>query len=236
MHLGVTDASERLGLTPRRVRALIGAGALPAQKVGSVYVLDERDVDAFAERDRPHHTRSMSPRIAWSAAALLDGVTPTWVRADELSRLRARLARSTTHTGTWRAQMARAAARRERFRAGPEQTAELLAHPLTVRTGRSATNLATDALVGTVGASVWVTDRELAEQLRRDLGLLRSSTGNVTIAIPAAPNLPTLGADGVNAFRLVVATDLLAEDEPRADAAGAALLETVTDELARQRS
>ncbi|MFE5309500.1 helix-turn-helix domain-containing protein [Isoptericola sp. NPDC056605] len=226
--MAVADVARDLGVTDRRVRSLIKAGALPAEKVGGVYVLSERDVDAFARRYRPKHVRAMSPRIAWAAAALGDGVRPTWLRADELSRLRARLSSEAAPTGAWRAQLAAAGAR-ARFRAGPAQVDALLDSPHTVRTGASATNVVGDRLTGAPGADVWVANADVAIELTRGLGLLRSSAGNVTISVPGA-DVDRISADGRNAFRLIVARDLMLEDDPRARAAGEDLILHVEQE------
>ncbi len=53
----VNDAAARLGITPARVRALITAGALKAERIGKpprgVYIIEEADLEAFARLDRP---------------------------------------------------------------------------------------------------------------------------------------------------------------------------------------
>jgi len=225
----VSQVAARTGLSSRRVRALIAGGALAATKVGAGYVLDEREVDDFVRRVRPAHTRPMAPRTAWAAAALLDGVSPTWLRADERSRLRARLGTSTIPSA-WRTWSTHLAAERLWLRGSAEQVEAVLADASTVRSGRSATNLVTDPLVGPLGAVVWVRSSADADRLRRGLGLLRSAAGNVMVNVPPAIGLPALGPDGVNAFRLVVARDLLDEGGPRATAAGEALVRAVSDE------
>lgn len=226
--LTVTEAAARTGLSTRRVRALITAGRLRATKVGAAYVLDERDLDDFLRHERPSHIRALSPRIAWAAAALLDGVQPTWLRADERSRLRSRLASAGAAPGTWHAWTARLAQTHATFRASPAQVDAVLTASTTVRSGRSASNLVTDPLVGTVSATVWTHTLEDIDHLRRGLGLLRSPAGNVTISAPPQFGLPALGADGHNAFRLVVARDLLSDSDPRAVFAGTALLSAMT--------
>lgn len=48
----VTEAATRLGVTPRRVQALIAAGKLPATRFGSAWQIDPRDLDRPAIRDR----------------------------------------------------------------------------------------------------------------------------------------------------------------------------------------
>lgn len=220
----VAEAAARMGLSDRRVRALIGAGALPATKVGAAYVLDERALDDFLRHERPAHVRALSPRIGWAAAALLDGVRPAWLRGDELSRLRSRLSSAGLSPGVWRAWTANLAAQRLTFRASAHQIEAVLTDRATVRSGRSASNLVTDPLVGPVGAVVWVPTLDDAERLRLGLGLLRTAPGNLTLSVPPAIEMPALGADGENAFRLVVAGDLLSDNEPRATSAGTALL------------
>ena len=44
------EAAERLGVTVRRVQALIAAGKLPAQKFGRDYMIDEKDLKLVADR------------------------------------------------------------------------------------------------------------------------------------------------------------------------------------------
>lgn len=48
--LSATEAAERLGVTANRVRALIVAGRLPAQKIGRDYVIQEKDLALVADR------------------------------------------------------------------------------------------------------------------------------------------------------------------------------------------
>lgn len=226
--LSVTETATRTGLSTRRVRALISGGVLRATKVGAAYVVDDRDLDDFLRRERPAHTRAFSPRVAWAAAALLDGAQAGWLRADERSRLRSRLTSTGAAPGTWQAWTARLAQTRTTFRASPAQVEAVLSAPSTVRSGRSASNLVTDPLVGLASATVWTRTLDDVDHLRRHLGLLRSDAGNVTISTPPPIGLTALGTDGHNAFRLVVAHDLLTEDDPRSTSAGTALLNAIT--------
>ena len=48
--LGTRDAATRLGITPRRVVALIRAGRLPATRVGRSWVIREADLALVKER------------------------------------------------------------------------------------------------------------------------------------------------------------------------------------------
>ncbi len=48
--LTTKQAAEKLGITPRRVQALIEAGRLPAQKFGRDYMIREKDLRLVKER------------------------------------------------------------------------------------------------------------------------------------------------------------------------------------------
>ena len=48
--LTTKQAAERLGITPRRVQALIEAGRLPAQKFGRDYMINEKDLKLVKDR------------------------------------------------------------------------------------------------------------------------------------------------------------------------------------------
>jgi excisionase family DNA binding protein len=50
--LTTNEASARLGVTRRRVLALITAGRLPAQKHGRDWQIDENDLAVFAAKPR----------------------------------------------------------------------------------------------------------------------------------------------------------------------------------------
>jgi excisionase family DNA binding protein len=57
-YLTTKQAAERLGITPRRVQALIEAERLPAQKFGRDYMIREKDLKLVEERKagRPRKT------------------------------------------------------------------------------------------------------------------------------------------------------------------------------------
>jgi excisionase family DNA binding protein len=48
--LTTKQVAERLGITPRRVQALVTAGRLPAQKIGRDYLIKEADLKLVAVR------------------------------------------------------------------------------------------------------------------------------------------------------------------------------------------
>ncbi len=52
------EAAEKLGLSIRRVQALITSGRLPAQKIGNSYVVSEKDLELVKERNPGRPTKS----------------------------------------------------------------------------------------------------------------------------------------------------------------------------------
>lgn len=51
--VGTREAAKRLNLTTVRVGAMIRAGQLRAQRIGRDWLIDEKDLEAFAKRPRP---------------------------------------------------------------------------------------------------------------------------------------------------------------------------------------
>ena len=58
--LTTQEAAERLGISAIRVRQLIGAGRLPAEKFGRDYMIKEEDLELVADRKpgRPPKART----------------------------------------------------------------------------------------------------------------------------------------------------------------------------------
>ena len=48
--ISTKEAAEKLGLSLRRVQALITVGRLPAQKIGNSYVVKEKDLELVMVR------------------------------------------------------------------------------------------------------------------------------------------------------------------------------------------
>jgi excisionase family DNA binding protein len=48
--LSVTEAAKELGISGRRVHALISDGRLPAEKIGSQYVIKKADLEKVKKR------------------------------------------------------------------------------------------------------------------------------------------------------------------------------------------
>ena len=62
--IDTTEAARRLNVTPTRVRAMINSGRLKATKVGIVWMIDPKDLDAVKERKvgRPRKARKTVKR------------------------------------------------------------------------------------------------------------------------------------------------------------------------------
>lgn len=85
--LSVPDVARDLGVSERRVRALIDAGRLPAGRIGRNWVVDGRAVNRFLQGDR-RDGRPLSHSNAWALLALLAGERPSSLPSDAVSRLR----------------------------------------------------------------------------------------------------------------------------------------------------
>jgi excisionase family DNA binding protein len=57
--ISVTEAAKRLNVTPTRIRAMISSGRLKATKVGNVWVISPKDLEAVKDRKvgRPRKAR-----------------------------------------------------------------------------------------------------------------------------------------------------------------------------------
>jgi excisionase family DNA binding protein len=67
--ISTAEAAKRLGVTANRVRALIEAKRLKATKVGNVWLIDPKDLDAVKDRKvgRPRKARTAMKRRGRSA-------------------------------------------------------------------------------------------------------------------------------------------------------------------------
>ena len=60
--ISTTEAARRLNVSPSRIRAMIGSGRLKAMKVGKVWLIDPKNLDAVKDRKvgRPRKVRKTS--------------------------------------------------------------------------------------------------------------------------------------------------------------------------------
>jgi excisionase family DNA binding protein len=61
--LTTKEVAERLGVTVRRVQALIQAGRLPAQKVGRDFLIQEKDIKLIEDRKPGRPKASAAKRV-----------------------------------------------------------------------------------------------------------------------------------------------------------------------------
>jgi len=59
--LSVKEAAVELGVNRQRVQALITSGRLPAQKVGSYYIIRESDLELVRERKQGRPPKNRPP-------------------------------------------------------------------------------------------------------------------------------------------------------------------------------
>ncbi|WP_157603037.1 helix-turn-helix domain-containing protein [Rathayibacter sp. Leaf299] len=78
----VSEFAEREKVSPRRVRALIERGRLPARQVGGQWLIDQ------ASAHRPAPSRPLSARMRAGLLAVLSGEQPGVLSASENARLR----------------------------------------------------------------------------------------------------------------------------------------------------
>jgi excisionase family DNA binding protein len=89
--LSVTEAASVLGLSPARVRALVGGGLLPGTKVGGRWVVERSAVEARKRRSDPGG-RPFSSHNAWAVLVLASGEDVEGIDSSVRSRLRRALA------------------------------------------------------------------------------------------------------------------------------------------------
>ncbi len=82
----VREASQKIGVNPQRVRAMLGAGRLQGRKVGRAWLVSDPERVRRRPRGRP-----LSAASAWALLALLAGDVPNWVDPAVVSRLRRRI-------------------------------------------------------------------------------------------------------------------------------------------------
>jgi len=83
-----SEAADRLGIDPSRIRALASSGQVRAEKVANRWLLDVGDVERRIAHG-PQVGRPMEPRRAWALLFLLSGNDAPWVSGIERSKLRA---------------------------------------------------------------------------------------------------------------------------------------------------
>lgn len=223
--LTTADAATRLGVTETRVRALIAAGTLQAAQFAGRWVVDDASLESLAARQRPVGHRAMSPRVAWAAAAHLDGSFAHWVQGSQRSRLKRHL-HDHLDADTWLARLAHRAIETRDVRVHQEHAKRLIDDPRIRRSGTNSLLLVGDGLVG--GAehlNVWLGEDDLAD-VTAEYGLRRSSRPNLRVRVAPA-EVAQHWADRREVYRLIVAADLWDEGDARSRATAVELIESI---------
>jgi excisionase family DNA binding protein len=173
------EAARRLGVTPRRVYALVHENRLRAERIGERLLVDRNDVDArvggASAVGRPY-----SPRRAWAMLLLVAGEDPVGLDASTRSKLR-RLLRE---RDLWSIR-ARFADRAEvqRFRAHSSDLPRIEADPAGVRTGARHAAAAGLGLVAPDATLELYVDRNTAERLVKRYQLTPNPRPNVVLRV-----------------------------------------------------
>lgn len=231
MELTTHEAAGRLNVHPSRVRALIQAGALRARRVGSQWLIDAESLDRQASLIAGRATgRSMSQRIAWATAAVVDGMADGLV-ASERYRLRRRLADTDLSVETAQRWLSRRADVIARYRVGERDIADVVGHDDVVATGVSAA--ADYGLgLGTGGSGDAYVISRVRDRLVRDYSLIPSAKGNFTLrVVDQGWHLLTAAAreSRLVAPRLIVGVDLVEDADERTRSAGRRLISAALD-------
>lgn len=172
--LAVAEAAELLGVTARQVQHLAAQGDIHMVARG---VVDATSVERHLAVHATVHRRAWSEMTAWAAVALLDGVTPEWLGASQISRLKGRLR---SLPAAQLVERARGRARVTRYVGHSRGGTRLAAELITASRHAAATGLA-DA--GDVDG--YLAEGDVAALIRRH-GLRRDDEGRVTLRVTSA--------------------------------------------------
>lgn len=217
--LTVADAARRLGVSPSRVRAMIGAGQLDASKVGGRWLVDPATVERRMASDVPSG-RLLSPTNAWGLLWIAAGRTPGWLSPWALSRVRRRF-RDQGIVGL--VPLLRNRALERRFRAHPSDVERIAAEDSVIRTGISAAQEYDHGLVAPGQVEVYVRNQELQELTRSYF--LESDAARPNVVLRTVHGLWPFSQHSTVAPASVVGVDLMVSDDSRARREGRQLLE-----------
>ncbi len=214
--LSVEQAAEALGVSPRRVRALIGSKRVPAVRIGRSWALDPSQLRSNARRAG----RPIGADNAWALLAMHSGTDVPWVDVFSRSRLKRRLANR-----VWlekALQFSEPRSEVHRWRVLPSDLPKLRDYGL-VRSGLSAQIPGLDLVPRADELDGYVSAKALA-QIEKSLQPAKSSDDpNVVLRVPSQP---WILSQGQVAPAAVVAADLLGHPDSRVVRAARKLLQT----------
>lgn len=218
--MSVDQAARALGVSPRRVRALIRSKQVPAIRVGRNWALDRALLRAHRRR---RGGRPISADNAWALLALLCGAQAPWVDVFSRSRLKRRLLNRRGLEKALQWSEPRAAVYSWRFL--PSDLPKLREYGL-VRSGVAAQIPGLDILSMNNELDGYVSRRALSEIERRFQPAKSSDNPNVVLRVPSQPWILSQGSV---APPVVVAADLLAHPDSRVARAGRKLLQSTVN-------
>jgi excisionase family DNA binding protein len=213
------EAARRLGVSPRRIYALVADQRIRARRVGGRLLIERDDVDARAEVPSASG-RPFSPRRSWALLLLAAGSNPSGVDAATKSKLK----RVLRERDLWsmRARLGRRSQCRP-LRAHSSDLARIGAEPGVVRTGA---RYAADAGLGLVApdapVEIYLTEA-MAEHVVERYRLAPSPRPNVVLRV--VPNEIFLWLHGPVAPRFAIALDLAEDRDPRSRDVARSILE-----------
>ncbi len=208
--LSPAEAARRLGVTSRRVYALVRDHRLRAQRLGGRLLVDRDDVEARVA-GAPATGRPFSPRRSWALILLASGETPRGIDASTRSKLR----RILDDRDLWamRAKFVGRAERR-RFRAHSSDIARVEREPGVVRTGPRVAAEAGFGLIAPDAPIELYVDGAMADALIERYRLVASSRPNVVLRV--VPDEVRAWLGGTLAPRPAIALDLAEDLDSRA--------------------
>ena len=225
------EAARRLTVSTQRLRQLIIANEIHAERHGRMWAIDPASVEEYSRHRRPTAGRSLSTRIVWAAllSDLGTDIDEQVIHAfglfrTEQARLRALRDRDANE---WR-WLARRRARVQRFETFDAYLDRVEHHDGVLRTGMSAlADHAVDLIAHRRTLDVYAST-STADALIDAMRLTPASTGNLTIR-----SIDDFGASGFVLDRdvmprAVVAVDLLDDADTRTSRAGSDLIEAIT--------
>lgn len=215
-YLSVKEAAEALGVAPQRVRALVGAGRLPGQRLGRAWAIASRDLEAARSR---RVGRPLAAANVWALLVLLDGSFPDWIGPAARSRLRKRASDRDWVEAALRHSEPRSIVHEWRVLASDlERIVD--SYPL-VRAGLSADDAGIDVVPVGVELDAYVR-RPVVSSIRRMVRPLEAADGpNLVLRVPSHD---WILLHQERAPSSVVAADLLDHPDPRVARAARRLL------------
>lgn len=225
--LSASEAADRLGVSPRRVRQLIQDGLLRAARVGNSWAVDPASVEQRRRRDAPTG-RPYGAANVWKMARMADLImseadpagagrlqrSQSWdarSRWFSLYRLRNLLAHDDPDSVL--AMLRNRAARVEFLFAHPSVRERLARDPRIVRSGARAAADAGVDIVPDQHIDAYVRERDI-ERIERKYGLQRSSRSDANVWLRVIDEL--LIEEGIqDAPLLLVCADLRERDDAR---------------------